>query len=407
MNNLYKISKRLFLFAAFCLAIAPLHAADLISQGWRSVKNGIWSTGIRADIATLKDGVITVNAPGEEHTFNVATEEVFLNQQEPEPIHFSGWLMRHPGEQSDKALVAYDLLLLFTDGTHRWSVLDNVPPEKAGQWILTDVTFTPPKPLRALRVLGINNNATTPASFKEMTVAPAANTQTVDVHEAGRLENAHIACQFVREGDKLRLNALIDKASGANFIQADAAKGNIWRVSLKDDREKAPFIVTSGKNMHNSLQNNNLDSTWETPLPDGGTLVVHTTAALQEGDTAMEWNVDVHVKDSAHYTMLDVAYPVVYGLVAPGVPEKSCLLVPQETGRLFRDVTKNYPGAMCLHYGASGMSMQFLALYGEETAGLYLSTKDGDGHFKEVNLAEQFGYTGVFSLEFSILAYRG
>ena len=406
MKNTHCFLTRLSLLAVLLLAAATLSAADLISQGWRSIQNGKWWTGFRADIATLKDGVITVNAPGEENTFDVASEEVALNQQEPEAIHFTGWLMRHPGEQSKKALVAYDLLLLFTDGTHRWCVLDNIPPEKAGEWIHTDVTFTPEKPLRALRVLGINNNATTPASFRDMAVAPAARAKTSEAEEAGRLENAVAAYSFVREGDKLRLGALVDKASGANFIQADAADGNIWRVSLKDDRAKTPFVVASGKNAQISFRDGKMEGLWETPLPDGGTLEVRATAALQE-DSALLWDVAVQVKGSEHYTMLDVIYPIVNGLVAPGASEKACLLIPHETGRLIRDPARNYPGSLNLHYGASGMSMQFLALYGEETAGLYISTKDGDGHFKEMHLAEQFGHPGVFSFEVSSLAYQG
>ncbi len=408
MKNSFTHLLRLFALAVLVAAAASLSASELAEQGWRSIKNGVWTTGFRGDVASRTDGVITINAPGEADTFGVATEEVILNQTEPEPIHFSGWMMRHPGGKTTKALVAYQLLLLFTDGTHRWCVLDALTPEQAGEWHFTDTTLTPEKPLRALRVLGLNHNADTPASFKEMRVEPVKTERKSEAVEAGCLENKLAAYRFAREGDKLCLAAIVDKASVAGFIRDGAPGANLWRISLKDDRGGAPLVVSSGKEAEISFGFGRMEALWKAiPLPDGGTLKVHATAALREGTSAVVWNISAQISDSEHFTMCDVSYPVINGLEAPGAPEKACLLYPWDTGCLIRNPAHSFPGSLTMHYGCSGMAMQFIALYGEDTAGLYVATKDGDGHVKDMRLSEQFGQEGSLSLEVFSLAYQG
>lgn len=396
--------KSLVLLIMFGCLISGLTAADIMNQTWKSIHNGVWSTGLKGNIARMEDGVITVLPPGLEDTFDVASSEIILNQQEPESLAFSGWLRREPGGTAPKALIAYDLLLLFADGTHRWWVLDAVPPEKSGEWIHTAQVFKPEKPLRAIRVLCLNFNSDTFASFRDITLEPVRQEKASEMAEAGVLENAGVAYRFGQDGESFCLRSIFDKKAEAEFLNPAAVKNNIWRISLQDSRSEVPLVIDGGQ-FEITAGKGQLEAVWPAvALPDGGSLRVQATVELTENGAA-SWNIEARIQDSEHYTMLDVAYPVIGGLEVPGDPEKACLLFPQDIGRLIRNPARNFPGALNLRYGTNAMTMQFLAFYGEKS-GLYISPKDGEGYLKEMRLAEQFGSQGCFSFELFNPAFR-
>ena len=107
----------------------------------------------------------------------MAHQLVELNQQKPEPILISGWSKADNVPVNGKRDYNINVAIYFQDGTEFWQVPYLIFAPGSHDWEYKEVLYTPPRPVKSIRVYCRFGTATGTVWFDDVRVAPVKTEQ--------------------------------------------------------------------------------------------------------------------------------------------------------------------------------------------------------------------------------------
>ena len=233
------------------------------------------------------------------------------------------------------------------------------------------------------------------------------------------LENSKAAFRF--DSDRgFALCSMKNKETGRSVV-FDAAKPLLWQLELIDHQNKT-VNISSGKavfRLLNETRGKSLEIIW-TDIPAGQSKVnVKVRCYLQNGHSIVQSNFFARVTGNPAGWIKQVEFPVLRGIKSLG---DDYLLVPRYLGRMVRNPGERVTDFHFTHPGK--WSMQFIAFHGSnilknnlvdlkngfkvngfqrgtasDETGLFLSTADGQGYHKDVEISRDRKRKGTFNLK--------
>ena len=226
--------------------------------------------------------------------------------------------------------------------------------------------------------------------------ALAAPAYTHDNGSSISLGNDSIELQFQKNDG--RLTALIDKASGYDFLaRKDAYWAPLHFWATLDGRRENIFgglAVRTSNEIANSATGKILTFKWDGfRVSSGRVLNAAATLAIEvrTDDPLSSWNLSIANRENVTIDQVDC--PDLHGLAQiSSDATQDYLALPQLTGMLLRDPVHNFPLARGLgyqqYYPSARSTMQFMAYYGtQRRVGLYVAAYDPEANSKYLNVA--------------------